>query len=171
MARQVFYRGRKIEVALETEVGPGGEEIRRDIILHPGAVAVLPLVDVDHVCLVRHRRPAVGCTLLEVPAGTLERDELPERAAPRELEEETGYRAGVWRKLAEFYPSPGLLSELTHLYLASDLTPGPARPEADEDLEPLVVEWRQAVAWALDGTLRDAKTLPAVLLWDRLRNT
>ena len=89
--------------------------------------------------------------------------------AVRELAEETGYTAAAWRKLTEFYPSPGVLSEQTHLYLASELTPGTMRPEPGENLEPRVVPWSEALAWALDGTIRDAKTLVALLLWNRLR--
>src|SRR5262249_10452834 len=108
--------------------------------------------------------------LWEIPAGTLEPGEPVEQAAARELAEETGYRAGSWHKLAEFFPSPGVLSERTHLFLARDLTPGAMRPEADEKLEPVVVPWDQALGWALDGTVRDAKTLVALLLWDRLRH-
>ena len=83
--------------------------------------------------------------------------------------EETGYHAGRWRRLAEFYPSPGILSERMFLFLAEDLTPGPVHPEPGEELEPLVVPWKEAVGWALDGTIRDAKTLVGLLLWDRLR--
>ena len=67
--------------------------------------------------------------------------------------------------------APGVLSERTHLYVAQELTPGIMRLEADEDLEPQIVSWGHAVAWALDGTIRDAKTLVGILLWDRLRNT
>jgi ADP-ribose pyrophosphatase len=169
MARQLVHSGKKIQVFVETTTAPDGSEVRRDLVLHPGAVAILPLVDADRVCLVRNRRPNVGDTLLEIPAGTLEPGEAPDAAAVRELEEETGYRAGRWRKLAAFYPSPGVLSERTHLYVASELTPGQMRLEDDEDLHPEVVSWTQALAWSLDGTIRDAKTLVAVLLWDRLR--
>src|SRR5262249_13751456 len=142
MSRQIVYRGRKIQVALEASVLPSGQTVQRDLIIHPGAVAILPLVDVEHVCLLRNHRPVVGATLWEVPAGTLEAGEAPEKAAARELEEETGYTAGSWRKLTEFYPSPGVLSERTHLFVAKDLTPGVMRPELDESLEPQVVAWR-----------------------------
>src|SRR5438445_576572 len=103
-----------------------------------------------------------------IPAGTLDAGEPPERAAVRELEEETGYRAGRWRKLAEFFPSPGVLNERTHVFVAEELTPGPMRPEPGEDLQPHLVAWSDAVRWAMDGTIRDAKTLIALLLWDRL---
>jgi ADP-ribose pyrophosphatase len=171
MPRTVVYRGRKIQVAVDEETGTGGQTVRRDVVLHPGAVAVLPLVDADQVCLLRNHRPVVGDVLWEIPAGTLEPGEPVEDAAVRELAEETGYRAGRWQKLLAFFPSPGVLSERTHLFAAHDLTAGAMHPEADEQLEPQVVPWSQALAWALDGTIRDAKTLVAVLYWERLRKS
>jgi ADP-ribose pyrophosphatase len=169
MSRQIVHRGRKIQVALETTLLENGETIQRDVILHPGAVAILPLVDAEHVCLIRNQRPIVGQTLLEIPAGTLEAQEPPDTAAVRELAEETGYRAGRWRKLMEFFPSPGVLNERTYVYLAQDLTPGRQQLEKDEDIKPRIVAWQEAVNWILDGTIQDAKTLLAILLWDRLR--
>ena len=169
MARTLVHRGRKIQVYDDVEAGPDGRPMRRDVVMHPGAAAILPLVDRDRVCLLRNPRFILNETLWEMPAGTLEPGEPPEAAAVRELAEETGYVAKRWRKLAEFYPSPGVLSERTHLFLAEDLTPGAMRPEVDEQMEPHIVSWEQAMAWALDGTIRDAKTLVALLLWDRLR--
>jgi ADP-ribose pyrophosphatase len=171
MTRTVVYRGRRIQVAEDTLPLPDGRAMQREVVLHPGAVAVLPLVDDRHICLLRNRRYAVGETLWEIPAGTLQPPESPEAAAVRELQEETGYRAGRWRKLAEFYPSPGILSERMVLFVAQDLTPGPLHLEPDEQLEPRIVPWSDAVAWALDGTIRDAKTLVALLLGDRLRES
>jgi ADP-ribose pyrophosphatase len=169
MARQIVFTGRKIQLALDTVTGSDGRPVYRDVVLHPGAVAILPLVDAGHVCLVRNRRFVVGEELLEIPAGTLEPGEPPELAAPRELAEETGYQAGRWRKLTEFYPSPGVLSERTHLFLAEDLTPGPMKLEEGEELKPQIVPWDSALGWALDGTIRDAKTLIALLLWNHLK--
>ncbi len=169
MPRELVHRGRKIEVHLDTTVLPDGTTIRRDVIVHPGAVVVLPLVDAGHVCLLKNYRFIIGETLWELPAGTLEPGEPPDRAAVRELLEETGYAAGRWRKLTACYASPGCLTELMHIYAAQDLTPGPARPEKDESLEPQVVPWGQAIAWAVDGTIRDVKTIAGLLLWDRLR--
>jgi ADP-ribose pyrophosphatase len=171
MALRIIHRGRKIQVALDTQTLPDGTTVQRDVVLHPGAVAIVALVDAEHVCLLRNQRPIVGETLLEIPAGTLEPGEAPEVAAPRELAEETGYRAQRWRKLAAFYPSPGVLSERTHLFVAEGLTPGKMQLEKDEQLTPEVVAWPDAVAWCLDGTIRDAKTLAGLLLWDRLRTT
>jgi ADP-ribose pyrophosphatase len=169
MPRQIVHVGRKIQVALDTEELPGGQTVRRDVVIHPGAVAVLPLLGPDSVVLLRNHRPIVGAVLWEVPAGTLEPGEPPDRAAARELAEETGYQAARWRKLGELIPSPGVLSEVIHLYVAEDLTPGDMRPEADEQLEPVTVPWADALRWALDGTVRDAKTIIALLMWDRLR--
>jgi ADP-ribose pyrophosphatase len=169
MARRIVHTGRKIQVALDTITLPDGHTIQRDVVLHPGAVAILPVVDAEHICLIRNHRPVLGETLLEIPAGTLDPQEAPEAAAIRELAEETGYKAGRWRKLCVFIPSPGVLSERTHVFVAEELTPGPQRLERDEEIKTEIVAWRDAVAWAIDGTLRDAKALIAVLLWDRLR--
>jgi ADP-ribose pyrophosphatase len=127
------------------------------------------VVDRDHVCLLRNHRFVIGETLWEVPAGTLEPGEPIERAAERELVEETGYTARRWRKLGHFYPSPGVMDEKMHLFVAEDLTAGTARPEADEDLEPKTVPWADALRMAQDGTIHDLKTVAAILLWDRLR--
>jgi ADP-ribose pyrophosphatase len=169
VSRQIVYQGRKIQLAIDTTVLPDGQLVQRDVVLHPGAVAILPLLDREHVCLIRNQRPIIGATLLEIPAGTLEPGEPPEEAAVRELAEETGYRAGRWRKLTEFIPSPGVLSERTHLFLAQDLSPGPMQLEKDEDLEPQIMLWQEALTQALAGTICDAKTLIALFLWDRLR--
>jgi ADP-ribose pyrophosphatase len=169
MTRQVLCEGKRVQFARDTIVLPDGRTTERDVVLHPGAVAMLALPDEGHVCLLRNRRLSVGETLWEIPAGTLEPGEEPAGAAVRELAEETGYRAARWRRLAEFYPSPGILSERMFLFLAQDLAPGPMHLEADEELEPRIVSWSDAVAWTLDGTIRDAKTLVAVLMWERLR--
>jgi ADP-ribose pyrophosphatase len=169
MPREIVYKGRKIEVALDTSPGPNGATIRRDMILHPGAVVILPVIDRDNICLLRNYRFVVGETLWEVPAGTLEPGEAIERAAERELLEETGYQAKRWRYLNFFYASPGVLNEKLHLFVAEDLTPGPPQPEADEELEPVTVKFDEALRMALDGTIKDAKTVTAILLWDRLR--
>lgn len=163
--RQIVFTGRKIRAGRDIITTDDGTEVSRDVVLHPGAVAILPWVDDNHLCLIRNKREIVGETLWEIPAGTLNPDESPDHAAPRELAEETGFTAACWTKIAEFFPSPGILSERTHLYVAQQLTPGPMHLEKDEELEPRVVAWEEALKSAFDGTIRDAKTLVALLLW------
>lgn len=169
MSRSIIYHGKKIQLALDTSVLEDGSPFEREVVLHPGAVVILPVLDGERICLLRNHRPSVGRTLLELPAGTLDPPEPPEEAAVRELAEETGYRAGRWRKLTEFFPSPGVMSERMYLFLAQDLTPGPIELQPGERIEPEVVAWPVARAWALDGTIQDAKTLVGLLLWEHLR--
>jgi ADP-ribose pyrophosphatase len=165
MTRQMVYEGRRIRVAVASLSRPDGRTATKELILHPGAVAILPLVDAEHVCLLRNFRFPLNETLWEIPAGTLEPGEDVSHAAERELAEESGYRAASWEKLTAFYPSPGILNEVLHLFVARDLTPGEMRLEPDEQMEPQTVALTQALAWVHDGTIRDAKTIIALLLW------
>lgn len=169
MAREIVHVGRRIQVAVDTTVGPNGETIRRDMIFHPGAVVILPVLDRDHVCLLRNHRFVIGETLWEVPAGTLEPNEPLEDCARRELQEETGYTATRWKSLGYLYASPGVMNEKLHLFIAQDLTAGAARPEADEQLEPVTVAFDEALRMCLSGEIKDAKTITLLLLWDRMR--
>jgi ADP-ribose pyrophosphatase len=104
-----------------------------------------------------------------VPAGTIDAGESADATAPRELAEETGYRAGRITRVSDWWVSPGVFTERMYRYLCEDLTAGPTDHQLDERLEPMVVAWDEAVAMALDGRIRDAKTIIALLLCDRLR--
>ncbi|MCA9230936.1 MAG: NUDIX hydrolase [Planctomycetales bacterium] len=151
------------------ETSPDQPAVRRQVVVHPGAVVIVPMVDADHVCLIRNHRVAVGKTLVELPAGTLDRDEPPRDTAIRELQEETGYIARHWQELPPFFMSPGILNERMHLFVAQDLAPGEPAREAGEEIENLVVDWQEAVRMAESGEIEDAKSLVGILLWDRLR--
>ena len=174
---RVLHQGRYLTFRVDTIERADGSRGTRDIVGHPGAVAILAIDDEDRVLLVRQFRVAIGEVLLEVPAGTLDvladgSIEDPELAAPRELEEETGMRAGSWRLIASFWTAPGFASELMHLYLATDLRPADGErlgPDEDEHLLLERMPWRDAVAAAERGELRDAKTILALLWLARLR--
>jgi ADP-ribose pyrophosphatase len=172
----VVHRGRYLEVRVETTERTDGSRHRRDVVRHPGAVAVVALDEADRLLLVRQWRQPAGRSLLEIPAGTLDRDpatgavEDPELASRRELEEETGYRAASWEKLGTFWTAPGFASELMHLYLATDLVAaghGRLTPDADEALELVRLPLADALAAAELGDVHDAKTLIGILLLGR----
>ena len=165
MARDIVHVGRKIRVEIDTSTGPGGQTIRRDVIVHPGAVVILPVLDADRVVLLKNHRFVVNDTLWEVPAGTLEPNEPIEQCAIRELIEETGYTAKKWTYRGLLYASPGVFDEKLHLFVAEDLTPGPAQPEADEQLEPVIVSRTEALRMCVSGEIKDAKTITSLLLW------
>lgn len=169
MSQEIVHVGRKIKVAVVTTTAADGTTIRRDAILHPGAVVILPVLDRDHVVLLRNRRFVIGETLWEVPAGTVEPGEPLPACAERELAEETGYSARKWRSLGFLYASPGVMDEKLHLFVAEELTPGPAKPEPDEELHPVTVRFEEAIRMCLAGEIKDAKTITLLLLWEKLR--
>jgi ADP-ribose pyrophosphatase len=163
LERHYIYHGRILNLRVDTVRVPGGQAIR-EVVEHPGAVVIVALDPDGNVLLVRQYRHAVGRDLLELPAGTLEKNEKPEAAAPRELKEETGYTAQRWELLARFLSSPGILTEEMHVYLASDLVEGTFAPMEDEDLHLEKVRLEQALKWARSGEIVDAKTIVGLLL-------
>jgi ADP-ribose pyrophosphatase len=167
-SRRVF-RGRVFSVRRDVVLEPapgirGRRKAVREIVEHAGSVVVLPIASDGRILLVRQYRHATRGFLWELVAGGLETGESPRAAAARELEEETGYRAQRFHKLAEFFPTPGFLSERMHLYRATGLRPGPSRPEADESLQPKFFPGRELGRMLARGRLRDGKTLVGVLL-------
>jgi ADP-ribose pyrophosphatase len=173
VSSRLIHTGRYLSVRVDTVRDTDGREHTRDIIEHPGAVAVVAVAD-DHVLMVHQYRTPAGRVLLEIPAGTLERaadrsTEDPALAAARELAEETGHSAAAWRHLGAFYTAPGFAEEYMHLYLATGLAPIDDHvPDADERLRLERVPWRDAVRWATEGALEDAKTIIGLLLLERL---
>ncbi len=155
----IVLEGTRFNVHRMELVGSDGKTYVREVIRHPGAVVLLPLINQDTVVLIENRRPSVGEALLELPAGTREPDEPVEQTAARELIEETGYHAGVLEPLHEFYSAPGICDELMHLFVARQLTPGDHQREATESIENRVASRQQVQQWIAEGRIRDAKTL------------
>jgi ADP-ribose pyrophosphatase len=155
---QTVYDGKLFDVTLER----WGEH-EREIVEHPGAVAIVAVDRDGQLTLVRQRREAARKALLELPAGTLEEGESPVESARRELEEETGLRGGSWREATSFYTTPGFCRERMHLFFASDLERGEASPADDEELE--LVRWPVEEIAARLSEVEDAKTLVGLLLY------
>jgi len=154
----------------QTPTAEGGVQTRQ-VVDHPGAAVILPLLapaggasTAEQVVLIRNHRIAVGKTLIELPAGTLEPPEPPMRTAQRELTEETGYTAARWQELPGFFKSPGILNERMHCFLAQELRPGAPQREAGEEIENLILPLDEAIAMVQRGEIEDAKTV-AVLLY------
>lgn len=162
---EVIFQAKRFRIERVVQTTPDGAEHVREIVRHPGAVVILPILDDGRLCFVREYRVAIGQTLLELPAGTLEPNEDPAEAAPRELAEETGYRAGRIRPLLTFCMSPGILDEQMHLFLAESLEAGPMSLDAGEDIEPLLCTWDEAMDMVQRGEIHDAKTLVALLYY------
>ena len=161
----ILFQGRRFRVERAVQVTPDGVEHVREVVRHPGAVVILPLLDDGRLCFVRNYRVAVDQTLIELPAGTLEPGEDPAETAARELAEETGYRAGRIEHLLTFCMSPGILDEQMHLFLAETLQPGPMALEAGEDIEPMLCTWQESLEMVCRGEIRDAKTLVGLLYY------
>ena len=177
ISSELLRRSRILEFRIDTVEAADGHRSTRDIAGHPGGVCMVAIDDRDRVLFVRQWRHAVGRALLEIPAGTLDRHpdgsiEDHAGAAARELEEETGSRAGAWRYLGAFWTAPGFTSELMHLYLATELVPvheGGLAPDEDERLELWPIGFDEAVAMVERGELPDAKTIVGLLWVARLR--
>ena len=167
---EVLLTAKRFKVLRHTETGPQGRTMIRETVQHPGSVVVLPLLDGNRVCLIRNYRIAVGKTLIELPAGTLE-GYSPLETAHRELQEETGYRAGRMEPLCSFYMSPGILNERMHLFVASQLTPGAMALEEGEQIETLEVDWSRAMQMVQSGEIEDGKTMLGLLFYDSRRNS
>jgi ADP-ribose pyrophosphatase len=166
---ELLLECRIFRVVGKSTTGADGRQHAKQIIRHPGAVVVLPLLADGSVVLIRNYRAAVDRQMIELPAGTLEPGEDPVAAAHRELAEETGYRARSMELLTSFFSSPGILDEKMHLYLATGLEPGETDLQDDEEIEPLVLPWQEALALGRSGQIEDAKTLIGLLYVELFR--
>ncbi|MDI6709722.1 MAG: NUDIX hydrolase [Bacillota bacterium] len=165
------YRGKVLNMRVDTVELPGGRRGTREVVEYAGAVAVVALDRDGRVLLVRQYRYPVGRELIEIPAGKLEPGEDPAAAARRELAEETGSTAGRLERLLRFFSTPGFTSEEMHLYLATDLEPGPAAPDEDEFVELVRVPLDTARRMVERGEICDAKSIVGILtVCDRLQD-
>jgi len=165
-SRQVFA-GRIFSVRRDRVSEPGGVIAVRDIVVHPGSVVVLPIFPGGTLLLIRQYRHAARAFLWELVAGRVDAGESPVQAAYRELVEETGYTARRLRKLLEIFPSPGFVSERMWIFSASGLTRGAASPEDDERIVARRFSLAAAEQMIRRGTLRDAKSIAAILFYAR----
>ena len=162
---RTVFRGKVFSVARHSGREPGGVSVVREVVHHPGSAVILPLLEDGRIVLIRQFRLAAGRFLWELPAGGLDRGETALAAARRELAEETGYRASSWRKLIEFFPSPGILDERMTLFLARKIRSGKASPESDERIRLQSFGPDQWQAMIRSGRITDAKTLVGLLYW------
>lgn len=156
-------RGRQLRVEVRRVPRSDGRVELRDMVVHPGSVVLLPLLDDGRIVMIRNRRFAIERTLLELPAGTLEEGEAPAACAARELAEETGFRALRLEPLLAFYPAPGTSSERMHLFLARGLSAGQQRLDPGEQIEVEPLSLGDALARIRSNEIEDAKTIAAVL--------
>jgi ADP-ribose pyrophosphatase len=161
---EVVYPGRAFTIRRDTLRLPDGHETRFDIVEHVGSVIILPLDDRGNLLFVRQYRHAAGLDLLELPAGTLNKNELPDVCAHREIREETGMAAGHMEHLGGFYLAPGYSTEFMHVYLATDLHSDPLEADADEFLTLEHIPLARALKIARAGEILDAKSLAALML-------
>jgi len=166
-ASRTVYRGRLVNLRLDEVKVRNGTTALREVVEHPGAAVILPLLGPKKLILVRQYRGAVGEALLELPAGTLRPGERAIDCALRELEEETGYRAGQIRRAFSCYLAPGYSNELVHVFIARKLSVGKAFPEQDEILSRVSMSLGQALRMMRRNKIRDAKTIAAILWFSK----
>lgn len=159
----IQFRGRVITVSVDDVTLPNGHRTKLEIVHHPGGAAVVAISKDRKVCLLRQHRHAVGGYLWELPAGKLEPGEPPLHTAQRELVEEAGFEATRWDSLGVCTPSPGVMREVVHLFLATDLSPATSAPESAEVFEVHWMPIEEAHQWVLDGTIHDAKTAVGIV--------
>lgn len=163
------FEGRVFDVRSDVVRLPDGQTTPLDVVIHGGAVVIVPIDADGSIWFVRQYRHPAGVELVELPAGAVEADEDLLAGAQRELREEIGYSAGHLEKIGKFFLAPGYSTELLHIFLARDLTFAPLQGDVDEFLQAEKYSPAEAYAMAQNGTIQDAKTLAALFLtWPSL---
>jgi ADP-ribose pyrophosphatase len=158
-----LHRGRVFRLSRERVTLPNGHTTDLEVVRHPGAAAVVPMLDEKRVVLIRQYRHAVGGVIWEIPAGTLSPGETPLACAGREIQEETGFVAGVFDALGVLVPVPGYSDERIHLFLATDLRQASRHLDQDEVLDVAVLPMTQALEMIRTGEIVDAKSIVGLL--------
>jgi ADP-ribose pyrophosphatase len=159
-----IYAGKILRLRVDDVELPSGKIAKREIVEHPGAVAIVALTENKEIVLIRQYRKATEEVMWEIPAGKIESNEEPLDCAMRELQEETGFRAKNWKKLLSFYTSPGFSDEILHLYSAERLQRGEQCLEEDEEIRISILPLGEAVKKMAKGQIRDGKTIIGILL-------
>jgi ADP-ribose pyrophosphatase len=162
--RKPIFSGRVFNLVTETVTLSNGTRAELDVIEHPGATAIVPFIDSDHILMLRQYRHAVKTDLWEIPAGTLDPQENELQCARRELTEETGYEAAEWQKMGEIVPVPGYSNERIHMYLATGLEKAEQNLDEDEVIEVQRIAFDEAFAMIQRGDVQDAKTICGLYL-------
>ncbi len=170
IASTPIFSGRVISLQVDEVLLPNGKTASREIVKHPGAVAIMALHE-DKLLVVAQYRKALEKVQVEIPAGKLEKGEDLRAAAARELEEETGYVAQSLTHVCSFYTSPGFADEILHLYFTDEIVPGTRNLDEDEFVEAEFITIEQARAYIADGLISDAKTMLTVFAWQTYRLT
>ena len=162
--RTIIHTGRVFTMVKETVSLANGTVAELDVIEHPGAAAIVPFIETDRILMLRQYRHAIKTSLWEIPAGTLDPQEVELACAQRELTEETGYKAAGWQKLGEIVPVPGYSNERIHIYLATELTKDEQNLDEDEIIEVHQFAFDEAIAMVGRGEIQDAKTISGLFL-------
>jgi len=168
--RHTIRRGRVFDITVENVTLANGFTVDLEVIRHPGAAAIVPMMDDGRVVMLKQYRHAAGQHMWEIPAGTLNGREAPLKCARRELMEETGFTAGTWQTLGAVVPVPGYADERIHLFLAGNLTPAEQALDQDEIIEVHILPLDEVVAMITTGEIEDAKTIAGVFLALQLRD-
>lgn len=162
---KVIYEGKVVQLQVDDVLLPNGKEAKRELIKHPGAVAIIPITKNKKIVMVEQYRKPLEKSIIEIPAGKLEKGESPEITAVRELEEETGYTTKKLTKVTSFYTSPGFADEIMHIYVSDELEKLDFPPALDEDefVEIHELTLAEAKQYIQEQRIHDAKTIYAIL--------
>ncbi len=166
---KVGFSGRLLQVNIDSVILPNGRETTRELIHHPGAVAIVPILDDGSIIFVKQYRYPVGTVMYEIPAGKLDPGEEPDVCAERELSEETGYSAKEWQRLTSIVTTPGFTEEVIHLYAARGLEKHDQHTDEDEFIDVVKLTPQQVREMVLEGDIFDSKTLSALCVLEMLK--